>query len=227
MLSGDIMLLSRFAALVGNKFEMSGTGAASPCGIRGGKYLAGGRITIDAHLREILTDTGPGAARDLDFRISTGGCFPGAFNAATMIPCHVEISDGGRWYSGQRVRGRMARCWAQLRWRWRAASSPVAWSTVNNVYLVGIGEGIDRELDSAFHRGVPEVFNISNTNLSGYRRLPGFVGNRSVSWDTKMGYHAANRIATVRAAQHLRDDRRARIFGVAYDSMNNRWWCNS
>jgi hypothetical protein len=233
-----------FAALAGNNFEISGTGCRFPdVAYGGGKYLA---VWADYNVTRIfgrfVTDTG--TVSGAVFQISEppgGGLFPAvAFNAASneFLVTWDDFGRRGDVIHGQRVRGSDG---ALLGTNFPIGSvaggirSAVAWSPVNNVYLVVYWGGNPIEIFGQRVSGSGVLlggnFNISNDGIfSGYPAIAwGSSGNQFlVSWDNEDGNIYGRRIdsttgallgSTIFVTTGGAKDRSC----VAYDSVNNRW----
>ena len=236
--------MQTFAALVGNNLEISGTGCRFPDVAYGGaKYLV---VWADYNVTRIfgrfVTATGTVSGAVLQISESpTGGLFPAVAFNATSDEFLVTWDDFGRRgdvIHGQRVRGSDG---ALLGTNFPIGTvaggirSAVAWSPVNNVYLVVYWGGNPIEIFGQRVSGSGVLlggnFNISNDAIfSGYPAIAwGSSGNQFlVSWDNEDGNIHARRIdsatgallgSTIIVTTGGAKDRSC----VAYDSVNNRW----
>jgi len=235
------------AALIGNNFEISGPGCRFPdvaYGSVDGKYLV---VWPDYNVLRIygrlVTETGTvsGAA----FPISEapyGALYPAiAYNATNneFLVTWDDAGDRGGVIYGQRVRasdGTLTGTNFAIGSLYGGIRSAVAWSPVNNVYLVVYwGGGGDIEIFgqrvSASGGLLGANFNISNDDIfSGYPAVAwGASGNQFlVTWDNEDGNIHGRRVdpatgallgSTIIVTGGGAKDRSC----IASDSINNRW----
>jgi hypothetical protein len=234
-----------FAALVGNNFEISGPGCRFPDVAYGdGKYLV---VWADYNVTRIFGRfvTDAGTVSGVAFPISespSGALFPAVAHNATDHEFLVTWDDFGRRgdvIHGQRVRasdGVLMGTNFPIGSVSGGIRSAVAWSPVNNAYLVAYwGGNPNIEIHGQRVSGAGALlggnFNISNDGVfSGYPAIAwGSSGNQFlVSWDNEDGNIHARRIdpasgallgARILVTSGGAKDRSC----VAYDSANNRW----
>lgn len=244
----SVMSLPARAALLGNNFEISGPGCRFPdvaFGTVDSKYLV---VWPDYNAFRIFgrfvtpTGTVSGAA----FPISEapfGALYPAiAYNAASneFLVAWDDAGDRGGVIYGQRVRGSDGALIGTnfaIGTLYGGIRSAVAWSPVNNVYLVTYWGNSGGVIDIFGQRvsGSGALlggnFNISNDAIfSGYPAVAwGASGNQFlVTWDNEDGNIHGRRVAPATGAllgsaifvtSGGAKDRSC----VAYDSVNNRW----